>query len=115
MSACHGFVVDAVLAPDGKNLQVAVRLLAAFKSFSAPELARRAFAEAALKGVAATWASLFMAQIYQSAFWGELGRYRFQQLLEAAAKVKWRNFHLRGTALSISVHRDRALRGSIFI
>ncbi len=52
--AGHGFVVDAVLALDGRNPQVAARLLAAFKSWRALEPVRRASAEAALKRVAAT-------------------------------------------------------------
>jgi aminopeptidase N len=47
------FVVDAVLGLDGKNPQVAARLLAAFKSWRVLEGTRRARAEAALKRVAA--------------------------------------------------------------
>jgi aminopeptidase N len=52
--AGHAFVVDAVLALDSKNPQVAARLLAAFKSWRSLEPVRRASAEAALKRVAST-------------------------------------------------------------
>jgi aminopeptidase N len=47
------FVADAVTSLDGKNPQVAARLLAAFKSWRRLEPARREKAERALKRVAA--------------------------------------------------------------
>ena len=50
--AGHGFVADTVLALDGKNPQVAARLLSAFKSWRALEPVRRQKAEAALRRVA---------------------------------------------------------------
>ncbi|HSI42291.1 MAG TPA: aminopeptidase N [Xanthobacteraceae bacterium] len=52
--AGHAFVADTVLALDGRNPQVAARLLAAFKSWRALEPVRRASAKAALRRVAAT-------------------------------------------------------------
>ncbi len=50
----HDFLVDVVLALDGKNPQVAARLLSAFKTFRQLEPVRRASAERALRRVAAT-------------------------------------------------------------
>ncbi len=52
--AGHRFVAEMVLALDGKNPQVAARLLAAFKSWRQLEPGRRASAEAALRRVAET-------------------------------------------------------------
>jgi len=52
--AGHEFVVEAVLALDSRNPQVASRLLSAFRSWRALEPVRRASAESALKRVAAT-------------------------------------------------------------
>jgi aminopeptidase N len=49
----YDFIADNVLALDGKNPQVAARLLSAFKSWRALEPGRRARAEAALRRVAA--------------------------------------------------------------
>jgi aminopeptidase N len=51
--AGYDFVVETVLALDGKNAQVAAGLLTAFKSWRALEAVRRAKAEAALRRVAA--------------------------------------------------------------
>ncbi|QFR31750.1 aminopeptidase N [Ancylobacter sp. TS-1] len=51
--AGHDFVAEAVLELDGRNPQVAARLLAAFKSWRALEPVRRASAERALRRVAA--------------------------------------------------------------
>ncbi|TSJ62206.1 aminopeptidase N [Starkeya sp. 3C] len=51
--AGHDFVADAVLELDGRNPQVAARLLAAFKSWRSLEPGRRASAERALRRVAA--------------------------------------------------------------
>jgi aminopeptidase N len=48
------FVADTVLSLDGKNPQVAARLLSAFRSWRALESVRRARAEAALRRVAST-------------------------------------------------------------
>ena len=45
---------DTVLSLDGKNPQVAARLLASFKTFRQLEPVRRASAEAALRRVAQT-------------------------------------------------------------
>jgi aminopeptidase N len=50
----YDFLVDHVLALDPKNPQVAARLLQALKSWRALEPTRRAFAQAALRRVAAT-------------------------------------------------------------
>ncbi|MFG1350391.1 aminopeptidase N [Xanthobacter autotrophicus] len=52
--AGHAFVADTVLSLDGKNPQVAARLLASFKTFRQLEPVRRASAEAALRRVAQT-------------------------------------------------------------
>ncbi|MBV9426132.1 MAG: aminopeptidase N C-terminal domain-containing protein, partial [Bradyrhizobiaceae bacterium] len=52
--AGYDFLADTVLALDGKNPQVAARLLSAFKSWRALEAGRRARAEATLRRVAAT-------------------------------------------------------------
>ncbi len=52
--AGYRFVADRVLALDGKNPQVAARLLSAFRSVRVMEPARRAAAEAALRRIAAT-------------------------------------------------------------
>ncbi|WP_029354056.1 aminopeptidase N [Bosea sp. 117] len=52
--AGHSFVADTVLTLDGRNPQVAARLLAAFKSWRSLETVRRNSAEAALKRVADT-------------------------------------------------------------
>ncbi|HZX82877.1 MAG TPA: aminopeptidase N C-terminal domain-containing protein, partial [Reyranella sp.] len=52
--AGHDFVVEAVLALDARNPQVASRLLSAFKSWRVLEPIRRASAERALKRVAET-------------------------------------------------------------
>jgi aminopeptidase N len=52
--AGYAFVADKVLALDGKNPQVAARLLAAFKSWRALEATRRQQAQAALRRVADT-------------------------------------------------------------
>jgi aminopeptidase N len=52
--AGYDFLVDNVLALDPKNPQVAARLLAALKSWRVLEPNRRAFAQAALRRVAAT-------------------------------------------------------------
>jgi aminopeptidase N len=49
----YEFVADNVLSLDGKNPQVAARLLSAFKSWRSLESGRRARAEAALRRVAA--------------------------------------------------------------
>jgi aminopeptidase N len=51
--AGYTFVVDTVLALDGRNPQLAARLLAAFKSWRALEPGRRALAEATLRRVEA--------------------------------------------------------------
>ncbi|HVV93272.1 MAG TPA: DUF3458 domain-containing protein, partial [Hyphomicrobiales bacterium] len=51
--AGHAYVADTVLAIDGKNPQVAARLLGAFRSWKTLEPGRRAHAEAALRRVAA--------------------------------------------------------------
>jgi aminopeptidase N len=51
--AGYDFLADTVLALDGKNPQVAARLLSAFKSWRALEAGRRARAEATLRRVAA--------------------------------------------------------------
>ncbi|MCK0208985.1 aminopeptidase N [Starkeya koreensis] len=51
--AGHDFVAEAVLELDGRNPQVAARLLAAFKSWRALEPVRRSSAERALRRVAA--------------------------------------------------------------
>jgi aminopeptidase N len=51
--AGYGFLVDTVLALDPRNPQVAARLLGALKSWRVLEPTRRAFAQAALKRVAA--------------------------------------------------------------
>jgi aminopeptidase N len=51
--AGYDFAVETVLALDGKNPQVAARLLSAFKSWRALEAGRRGKAEAALRRVAA--------------------------------------------------------------
>ncbi len=51
--AGYEFVADAVLTLDGKNPQVAARLLSAFKSWRSLEAVRRTRAEAALRRVAA--------------------------------------------------------------
>ncbi len=50
----HDFLVEVVLALDGKNPQVAARLLSAFKTFRQLEPGRRASAERALRKVAGT-------------------------------------------------------------
>jgi aminopeptidase N len=50
----YDFLAETVLALDGKNPQVAARLLSAFKSWRALEPGRRARAEATLRRVAAT-------------------------------------------------------------
>jgi aminopeptidase N len=52
--AGYEFVADAVLTLDGKNPQVAARLLSAFKSWRSLEAVRRGRAEAALRRVAAS-------------------------------------------------------------
>ncbi|MFG1298620.1 aminopeptidase N [Xanthobacter sp. V3C-3] len=52
--AGHDFVADVVLTLDGKNPQVAARLLASFKTFRQLEPVRRANAERALRRVAET-------------------------------------------------------------
>jgi len=52
--AGHTFVVDVVLALDGRNPQVASRLLSAFKTWRQLEPVRRASAEAALRRVSET-------------------------------------------------------------
>ncbi|MDI4664002.1 aminopeptidase N [Xanthobacter autotrophicus] len=52
--AGHAFVADVVLSLDGKNPQVAARLLASFKTFRQLEPVRRASAERALRKVAET-------------------------------------------------------------
>jgi aminopeptidase N len=52
--AGYNFVADIVLALDGKNPQVAARLMGAFRSWRALEANRRVRAEAALRRVAAT-------------------------------------------------------------
>ena len=52
--AGYGFVADTVLALDGKNPQVASRMMMAFRSWRALEAGRRAKAEAELRRVAAT-------------------------------------------------------------
>jgi len=52
--AGYDFLVDNVLALDPKNPQVAARLLSALKSWRVLEPNRRAFAQAALRRVAAT-------------------------------------------------------------
>jgi aminopeptidase N len=49
----YAFVVDTVLALDGKNPQVAARLMTAFRAWRALEPTRRSQAEAALKRAAA--------------------------------------------------------------
>ncbi|MBL8568698.1 MAG: aminopeptidase N [Phreatobacter sp.] len=49
----YGFLVDVVLDADGRNPQVAARLLSAFKSWRAMEPGRRAHARAALDRVLA--------------------------------------------------------------
>ena len=49
----YDLLVETVMAVDPKNPQVAARLLAAFRSWRSLEAGRRAFAEAALKRVAA--------------------------------------------------------------
>ena len=49
----YRFLADTVLALDGRNPQVAARLIGAFKSWRALEPVRRARAEAALRQVAA--------------------------------------------------------------
>jgi aminopeptidase N len=49
----YRFLADTVLALDGRNPQVAARLIGAFKSWRALEPVRRACAEAALRQVAA--------------------------------------------------------------
>ncbi len=51
--AGYGFLVDTVLALDGRNPQVASRMMTAFKSWRALEPGRRARAEAELRRVAA--------------------------------------------------------------
>jgi aminopeptidase N len=51
--AGYEFVADAVLTLDGKNPQVAARLLSAFKSWRSLQAVRRGRAEAALRRVAA--------------------------------------------------------------
>ena len=50
----YDFVAAIVLVLDGKNPQVAARLLGAFKSWRALEDGRRALAEAALRRVASS-------------------------------------------------------------
>jgi len=50
--AGYNFIADIVLALDGKNPQLAARLLATFKSWRALEPVRRVLAEAALRRVA---------------------------------------------------------------
>jgi aminopeptidase N len=50
----YDFLAETVLELDGKNPQVAARLLSAFKSWRALEAGRRARAEATLRRVAAT-------------------------------------------------------------
>jgi aminopeptidase N len=50
--AGYAFLVDTVLLLDGKNPQVAARLLSALKSWRVLEPSRRAQAEAALRRVA---------------------------------------------------------------
>lgn len=52
--AGHAFIADVVLELDGKNAQVASRLLSAFRSWRQLEPVRRASAEAALRRVANT-------------------------------------------------------------
>jgi|SoiMethySBSTD1v2_1073268.scaffolds.fasta_scaffold03180_10 aminopeptidase N len=49
----YRFLADTVIALDGRNPQVAARLIGAFKSWRALEAVRRAHAEAALRQVAA--------------------------------------------------------------
>jgi aminopeptidase N len=51
--ASYDFVAGTVLALDGKNPQVAARMLGAFRSWRAMEATRRARAEAVLKRIAA--------------------------------------------------------------
>ena len=51
--AGYQFLADTVLALDGRNPQVASRMMGAFKSWRALEPSRRAYAEAALRRVAA--------------------------------------------------------------
>jgi aminopeptidase N len=51
--AGHAYIADTVLAIDGRNPQVAARLLGAFRSWKTLEPVRRAHAEAALRRVAA--------------------------------------------------------------
>ena len=52
--AGYGFLADTVLELDGRNPQLAARLLGAFKSWRVLEAGRRARAEAALRGIANT-------------------------------------------------------------
>jgi aminopeptidase N len=63
----YDFLADQVLALDGKNPQVAARLLAAFKSWRALESSRRARAEATLRRVAAANLSRDTADIARRA------------------------------------------------
>jgi aminopeptidase N len=63
--AGYDFVVEAALALDAKNPQVAARLMTAFKSWRALESDRRAKAEAALKRVAAASVSTDVGDIVQ--------------------------------------------------